>query len=243
MPDESNAMDQGAPAAAAGVEAGVMLMELSVVLVATQNDPSVINPDFLRHTGIVDPALQVKQPAVSTPVFSQVIFEGGLSVTAEPNRFIFGQQAQPLSEDACVSPDIARRFLNVFPHIAYSALGINPKGFRPFDSEFLSSVSDALVGGGRWISFKDVLPDIQLKAIYNYESRNIVMDIGGVNIKENDGSESAGLLFQANIHRDIAENTQEKRIERLTSILSAWKNDMSDFSELITKFNPKKISP
>lgn len=235
-------MEQGAPAAATGAEAGVMLIELSVVLVTNQNDPSVINPDFLRHSGIVDPAMQAKQPVISTPVFSQVVFEGGLSVTAEPNRFIFTHQAQPLSEDDCKSPVFAQRLLNVFPHIEFSALGINPKGLRPFSDESSSIVSDALAGEGKWMSFNDVLPDIHLKAIYDYESRKIILDIGGVNIKGNDGSELPGLLFQANIHRDIAETIQEQRIRRISSILSAWKDDISDFTQLVTKFNPEKAS-
>ena len=92
------------------------------------------------------------------------------------------------------------------------------------------------------MSFNDVLPDIHLKAIYDYESRKIILDIGGVNIKGNDGSELPGLLFQANIHRDIAETIQEQRIRRISSILSAWKDDISDFTQLVTKFNPEKAS-
>ena len=92
------------------------------------------------------------------------------------------------------------------------------------------------------MSFKDVLPDIHLKAIYSYERRKIIMDISGVNIKGNDDSELPGLLFQANIHRDITETTQEQRVGRISSILSAWKEDVSDFIEIVSKFNPEKGS-
>ena len=92
------------------------------------------------------------------------------------------------------------------------------------------------------MSFKDVPPDIHLKAIYNYTSRKIILDIGGVNIKSSDDSELPGLLFQANIHRDITETIQEQRIRKISSIISAWKDDISDFTQLVTKFNPEKAS-
>ena len=39
---------------------GVKLVEVSVVLVTNQNDPSILNPDFLRHNKIVDAGLQVR---------------------------------------------------------------------------------------------------------------------------------------------------------------------------------------
>ena len=220
--------------------ADVTLIELSVVLVAKRNDPGIINPDFLRHNDIVDANLQVKEPPISTPVFSQAVFENGLRVAAEPNRFIFGQQGEPLTEDVCISPEVARRFLEKVPHIPYSAIGINPKGIRSWDDESAGGVADALVGGGDWMSFQDVRPDIHLKALYNYESRQISMDVGRAQNKKSDGPESQVLLFQVNIHRDIPATEESRCVERLLSILSKWKDDLYDFNNLVTKFNPHR---
>lgn len=128
-------MAQGSRTAEGGHDTQVGLVEVSVVLVANQNDPSILNPDFLRYNGIVDKALKRAQPAMSTPMISQVVFEGDIAVRAEPNRFVFEQKGQPLGEDACVVPELAGRFVQTVSHLPCSAIGINAKRFRPPNDE------------------------------------------------------------------------------------------------------------
>ena len=103
-----------------------------MVLTADNLDPSMINPDFLRHSGVVDSDRQTEQPPISTPAFSQVTFEGGLAVIAQPDRFAFVQQGETLARDIAI-PNIARRFLEKVPHPAYKGIGINPTGVKPLD--------------------------------------------------------------------------------------------------------------
>ncbi len=230
-------MAQSSRAAKGGHDTDIGLVELSVVLVANQNDPSILNPDFLRFNGIVDKALELKQPPMSTPMFSQLVYEGDISVRAEPHRFVFEQKGQPLNEDECVVPEIAEHFVKTVSHIPYNAIGINAKSFRSPNHKSRYSVADTLLDSGEWMSFRDLRPDIHLKAIYNYESRRISLDFGGVGAIRNDGAMGQGLVFQANIHRDIGEGNQEQRIEKASSILGAWKDDISDFNSLVAKFH------
>lgn len=213
----------------------VKLVALSVVLIAENIDPSTINQDFLRHNGIVDPDMKTGQPPVSTPVFSQVAFEGGLAVVALPDRFHFMQQGEAPTEDVAI-PDIVKRFLERVPHPVYKAIGINPAGFRPLD-DASKGVATALIEGGRWMALENVSPAVSLKAVYACEDRQITMDVRDFKKPESGGSELPGLLFEANIHRDIAETDQGQRSARLMSILSGWESDLSDFKNLVTKFN------
>ena len=233
-------MQQQDGAAAGGHQPDVLLVELSVVLVANGMEPSMINPDFLRHNGIVDRDLPTTGQPISTPVFSQATFEGGVTVTAEPNRFVFVQQAEPLHEDACSVPEIARRFLNKVSHLQYNATGINAKAVRSADGESVDGVANALVDGGRWMAFNDVFPVVGLKAVYNYDDRKITLNIDAAKRKNNDGSESNGLLFQVNVHRDVTEAGPQERIERIRSILSGWRDDVSDFELLVEKVDSRK---
>ena len=219
-----------------GRESSIELVQLSVVLIADNVDPSIINPDFLRHNGIVDHGLQTGQPPVSTPVFSQVAFEDGFTVTAQTDRVEFVQRGEALTEDA-VSPNVARRFLEEFPYPSYKAIGINPTGINPLDPGSVGGVSDALIDRGAWMAFEDVSPVVSLKAVYPCENRQITMDVHDAKRLNTDGSERPGLLFAANIHRDVSETDQGRRIARLMSILSAWKDDLSNFQILVAKFN------
>lgn len=222
---------------------GMVPVEFSVVLVAEQIDASMLNADFLRYNKIVENKLQLVEPRISTPVFSQVPFEGNIVVRAEPNRFIFEQTGQPLNVDECEIPEISKKFVEKVSHIQYKAIGINFKAFLQYNDKMNYSIaSSALIEGGKWASFKDVSPDIHLKAVYNYEARVITLDIGDIKIEKNNNDVMHGLSFQANIHRNLGEEDQMLLIRKVLSILSCWRGDVSDFNNLVTRFYPKEIS-
>ncbi len=221
---------------AAGQRPDVTLTELSVVPIAENIDPSMINPDFLRHNGIVDAKLRTEQPPVSTAVFSQVVFEGGLEVVAQPNRFLFVQRGEILTEDIAV-PDIVKRFLERVPHPTYTAVGINLAGVRSLDDRSVGGVASALIERGKWMAFGGVSPEVFLRAVYLCKGRQITVNVHDVGKRESDGSESHGILFAVNIHRNITETDQGQRSARLMSILSGWKDDLSDFESLVAQFN------
>ena len=218
----------------------VDLIELSVVLLATSNNPSILNPDFLRYNEIVDANRQVQEPCISSPAYSQVTFQGGLTVKADPDRVIFEQRGDNLAIEDIVCPEMAKCYLKKVPHVPYRAIGINPKGFRLSEGEAADRVADALIDKGAWMSFKDLTPEIQLKAIYRYPERAIMLDIAEVKKKGTDGRHLPGILFQANFHRDITETSPQERIVRLLSIIDSWKKDLSDFHLLVRKSCERK---
>lgn len=210
----------------------VKLIELSVVLVANSNNPSIINPDFLRYNKIVDDSYEVQDSPISTPAFSQVIFKNGITIVSDPARVIIGQSGT-LDRKNVVSPEVAKRYLECVPHVPYRAIGINPKGI--VSGQEPNPVVNMVRDNGLWMSFKDVIPEGQLKAIYRYTERTIFLDIGGADVAENDQTTS-GTRFQANIHRELTETDAESRITRLSSILDSWGNDLEDFYNLTSKF-------
>ena len=218
-----------------GGDRNVDLIEFSVVLVATSNNPSILNPDFLHYNEIVDANRQVQEPCISTHAYSQVTFKGGLAVKADPDRVIFEQRGDKLAIEDIICPEMAKRYLEKVPHVPYRAVGINPKGYRPSEGEAADRVADALIDRGAWMSFKDLTPEIQLKAIYQYTGRTILLDIAEAKKKGVDGNQIPGMLFQANFHRDITETTPRERIVKLLSIIDSWREDLSDFQLLVKK--------
>ena len=92
------------------------------------------------------------------------------------------------------------------------------------------------------MAFRDVSPVIILKAVYPYEERQITMDVQDAKRHEAGGSESRGLLFAVNVHRDVSKMDQSQRIARLMSILSGWQEDLSDFEDLVEKFNMRGVA-
>ncbi len=232
-------MGSGEDAATSGRVADVALVGLSVVLVADGIDPSAINPDMLRHAGIVPSDLEIKESPFSTPAHSQIIYENNVAVVAEPRRFFVVQHGEPLDRNECMAPGIAKCFLEKASHLGYKSIGINPKGFMLLEGGTSSSMLNVLHGKGDWLSFKDESPEIGLKILYRYEGRTINMDVSFATKEEERSDAASGLFFEANIHRSVSEiPKQSKRIERLSEILSDWEQDVSDFCTLASKFPP-----
>ena len=217
----------------------VELVEFSVVLLAQGIDPSIFNPDFLRHNNIVDENLQTQGQAISTPVVSQVTFQEGFTVKADPERVIFEQRGNPLAEKKVRCPEMAERFVKLFPNYLYKAVGINPKAIRncPYKMPMSINVSDALYEKGAWLSFGNTKPEVQLKTVYRLDKRMIVLDVSKVQRPNNAPYANDGILFQANVHRDLQETVQTMRMRELSDILSSWKMDLADLNALVAKFD------
>lgn len=205
----------------------IELVEFSVVLVATTNNPSILNPDFLQYNEIVDPDWQVQGAPVLNPAFAQVSFEGGLTVTADLNRVIFEQK----TGGKLVASEVAKRYLQQVPHVPYSAIGINPKFFLGSTGEHLSLIESVVPDQGTWMSFKDAVPTVQLKLTYSYEERTIFLDVAQIEPTIDDQTFS-GILFQANVHRDVEGLNAQARNKRIQSILDRWEDDLEDVRQL-----------
>ena len=221
-------------------EAGrsVDLVQVSVVLAVKSNDPSTINPDFLRHNSIVAADLPVQEPPLTTSAFSQILFKGGLAVKAYQQRIIFEQIGTALVEEDIRCIETAKRYLENVPQLSCSAVGINPVGIRKSPGMEREKVSKALIEEGSWAAFEGVDPEVHLKSIYHYEDKTIVLDIAS---RENNGGVPSGMIFQANIHRDIREINQRQATAKLLSILDFWREDLAGFRLLVDKFDSRRF--
>lgn len=63
-------------------------LEFSVVVVANDHNPTILNPDFLERQQIVPQTWgwKVADPAITTPPFAMVVYDSGVTVSVEPNK-------------------------------------------------------------------------------------------------------------------------------------------------------------
>lgn len=212
------------------------LVQLSVVLVATSNNPSIINPDFLANNNIVDPDRSLQGDPVTTPVFAQVVYEDGLIVRADPERVIFEQSATGTCLRSIICPKMAWVYADVVPHVPYRAVGINPKLHVSLTHANSANLASVLDGRGSWLHYNDLEPEIQLKLIYPYSSRKIIVDVLGATRPSPNGQPLPGLVFQGNVHRDLEQPSSQSRIKKLVSIVKNWEGDVRDCRALAGKF-------
>lgn len=217
----------------------VKLSGFSVVIAANSNNPTVLNQDFLSHNGIVpkDWVLHEDMLPVITPAVSLIAFKNGFKVMAELNRILFEQLTAPLKEEDIVCADIAKRYIRTIPHVPYTAIGINLHGYRIRRNQGSETVSDLLIKKGGWVNFKEIAPSFQVKAVYQYDDKTVTLDIAEDFVREREAAELPAMVFNANIHRDISDETnQQMRVSKLLSVLDSCNKDISDFYSLAEEF-------
>ena len=221
------------------------LSELTVVLATDSEFPSILNPDFLRLSGIVEPSWQVKnQPdaILSVPGFAQVLYENGVSIRIEPNRVILAQQYNQLEIENIVCIQMAKRFLNVTTFMRYISMGINPRGHIVVNPEIRSRVADVLEDRGARMELEGARLEFKVNLKYVFTDKQVNVDIVDDKIRDEDNNETEILRFLANIHRDIVPSTPGEINTNLLSLLDGWKDDLETYNKIIGQLSRLEIS-
>lgn len=209
------------------------LVEFSVVIVAQSHNPSILNADFLHHNGIVGEHWKPLEDCLTSPMLSRVAFNDGLVVQADPLRVTFEQSGDALAADALMCAPAARDYLKTVPHVRYIAIGMNAK--YVLRNLSLHRVSETLKSSGSWTTFQSVVPKFELKAIYEMRDKRVTLGV-----QEHSDKAEPIATCSANIHREIDEPNQQKRLNSMLSALDSWKDDLADFRTLVKQYAPSE---
>ena len=102
--------------------------EFTIVVLATANNPSILNPDFLRINEIVDKAFNPVE-SISTPPVSHVKYKEKVAITVDAERLTFVDADEDRILLGSPVPSIAEKYIEVLRHVPYKAVGINFNGY------------------------------------------------------------------------------------------------------------------
>jgi hypothetical protein len=67
------------------------VQEVALVIAVKNHDPLVVGEAFLKQTGIIPSEWQLAQKPYLSPQATQLVFNNGVSIVAEPERVVFAQ--------------------------------------------------------------------------------------------------------------------------------------------------------
>ena len=67
----------------------VITEELSIVVVARNHNPTILNPDFLRYNEIVPPDWELAGPPVCVELMAQVAYSNSVKIVSQFDKVIF----------------------------------------------------------------------------------------------------------------------------------------------------------
>ena len=69
----------------------LILQELGIVVAMQQPNPNLVTAEFLKLSGIIPADWQLAREPINTDSAAQLLFTNGVSIVAEPNRIMFGE--------------------------------------------------------------------------------------------------------------------------------------------------------
>ena len=201
--------------------------EFSVVVVANDHNPTILNPDFLERQGIVQESWgwKVMGPAITTPPFARVSYDSGVTVSVESHRLQVTDTSATGGPQSSKVVGIARRCVEVLPHVRYSAVGIN---FRSLveHADVDAFLKAHFLKSGVWDSAAHPLQTVGLKLVYPLDGGRVILSLDGGTVTQRVDEESkqlSGILIYANFHRNCHDYpSKDQVLEHLGNTEKDW---------------------
>lgn len=211
----------------------------SIVIVAWNNNPSILNPDFLKINKIVPDDWETISPIFTTEEISQVVYKNQVSIQVQPDKLILNELINDNNFQGLI-PKIAIKYLEVLPHANYYALGVNLISHIIVDDseEIDNYFGKYILRSGDWKKYKNVSPNPFVSLNYPLENCQINISINSAKIESPkfDYQDKLVILFTGNIHRDFSDLKDfEKQRQEIKQCLNSWENDLKDYQNIINQ--------
>jgi hypothetical protein len=210
------------------------ITQLSIVVVAQNHNPTVLNPDFLKSNEIVPRDWELDGNPVCVEMIAQVNFKNGVKITSQPDRIIFFQGVNDPELKDVEIPRIAADYVSLIRHVRYTAVGVNPRaeiGCSGSD-EASAFIAHTLLGDRPWLKFGEKPARAALKVGLRLKGFHITIDVAEGSRAGIRGVEHH-VAFEGNVHHEIPQVNSDERDVCLAEVFRGWQSDVSLFMEAI----------
>jgi len=176
-------------------------LNVSVVVLAQDHNPSILHPSFLSSQKIVPEEWELADPPLCTPPLSMVKYKNGIVFTVETNKLQVLQAPPPEQLAASEVPKLVASYIEKLPHVRYTAVGINIAVGMPHPSpeQFLID---------KFLSFKDPqLKSTALRFVFSIDSGvlNLACNPGTIEEAGQGGGavKLSGIIVNGNYHSEL----------------------------------------
>jgi hypothetical protein len=210
------------------------VQELAIVVAAKDLKPTIINPDFLKYSGIVPGDWEFSQKPVVNNNGAKFSFKNGVNIVAESNRVIFAEAIANKSTDTVIAPNIISKFTQALPNLDFQAIGINPRGFVAFGEEDAANkfITEKLLAPGAWQEEGEAAMRASLNLMYKLKRAPLALNITEAALNQKDKSIPI-VIFSGSFSYQVIGNTVEQKLGYVNQVIGNWFTDITAFSSLV----------
>jgi hypothetical protein len=217
----------------------ITIQELALSLTAKNHSPTLLNSDFLKHSGIVPADWELARPPILGPQISQVAFTNGINIVAQSNAitFIESLSTKPL-EDTKI-PAVIRKYVEALPRTDYQTLSINPRSFVTFEGgeenaarEYITST---LLSKGTWSDVGKAPVKAAVNLVYALERGELNLSVAEALLQLQDADPTPAVLFSGSFQYEVVGELESEKLQHLHQLLENWKPDLEAYREIVNQ--------
>jgi hypothetical protein len=217
----------------------VTAQELAIVIATENHNPTLLNLDFLKCSGIVEEDWQLSRTPVCNNQAAQVVFQNGISLAAQTDRIMFLEAIASKPDTEVQIAAIAHRYLNVLRRGDYRAVGINIRGYVNCDQAELARqyMTQTLLSPGSWQNFGSEPVRAAVNFSYTLEDGQFVLSVNDAALQSGESDPTPVVLFTGNFSYSLTDGSSDDRLAQITGIINNWQSNLDIYRDLInTKF-------
>lgn len=184
----------------------VQFLQFSIVIVANDHNPTILNPDFLKMQKIVPDewGWELANPPIATPPFATVQYKTGVSISVESNRLQVTDNKTSSPVESKVT-QIVDRYIKVVPHVRYTSIGINFRQIIEME-QVDAFLKEHFLKEDIYSCDKNDLKSIGLKFVYHLDAGRLVLSLDSANAEKpvmGQIKKTPVINVNANFHRDL----------------------------------------
>ncbi len=221
----------------------LITQELGIIIAAKNHNPTLLNSDFLKYSGIVPAEWELARQPISTQNVSQIAFTNGVMIVAEPTRVIFIEAIEGKAAAEIIVADIAKKYVQTLPNVEYEAVGLNPRSYITFDQQQDTAsqyLAKTLLSPGPWQEVGTAPVRATLNLVYTLERCPFYLTVSEAALRNPDETSTPIVLFNGSFSYEVKSVTAPERLGNLHQIIDNWQVDLAAYQEIIsTKFLAK----
>ncbi len=220
--------------------------ELAIGLVAKNLNPAMLTVDFLKFSGIVPNEWEINGQPVLSPNYSQVTFQNGISIVAQPRSVTFVEVLGDPNNQNIRLTDIVKTYVDKLPLAEYQTLNLAPKSIIPLpggEDAARKYMTNSLLSPGPWQDFGQGLVQAGLNLTYQLDGCQLNVGINEARLQLPDRLPIPALLFAGSFNYELEENSPVSLVEQIKNKLGHLTDNLQTFRELVKeRFLAQKAS-
>lgn len=154
------------------------------------------------------------------------------------------------SADEMMIGNVARQYIATLPHCDYQAVGINLRGYVPFNQPAETAdqyMMKKLMAAGPWQQYGQEAAKASINFAYSLAGRRLLLSVNEAMLRLPEEQTMPIVLFSGNFEYRLEAGSANERSAQLMEVLQNWQADLDVYKDLINnRFlanNPETWTP